>query len=79
MVLGMNTKTTATATIPTFPGFDELLTVEQVAVQVHGSRSFVETLIRRGDLRAYRFGSRCTRVDPTSVDEYLARRQQQSA
>ena len=72
----MNTKTTAPAT---FPGFDELLTIEQVAVQVRGSRSFVETLIRRGDLRAYRFGSRCTRVDPTSLQDYLGKRPQQSA
>lgn len=49
-----------------------LLTVAEVAAMLAVSRDTVERLCDRGDLVVYRLG-RAVRVDPASVEAYLAR------
>jgi excisionase family DNA binding protein len=59
--------------------FEALPTIEQAAALVGCSRSGIDALVRRRELRVIKFGRRCTRVDPASLQTYLQKRQKESA
>ena len=61
-----------------FADFDTLPTFEQVAVALRCSRSNIETLVKKGELQVFRFGRRCVRIDPVSLQTYLKKQQAQS-
>lgn len=52
----------------------DLLTFEQCAVELDGSRTLVENLVKRGELPVVKLGNRCVRIDRHALDDYLARR-----
>lgn len=44
-----------------------LLTLKQAAMWLNTSETTVRRMIARGDLRAYRFGPRLIRIDPSDL------------
>ena len=53
--------------------FAGLLTFEQCAVELEGSRTLVENLVKRGELSVVKLGNRCVRIERYALDAYLAR------
>ena len=53
---------------------DLLLTFEEAAVALHGSRRIVESAVRRGDLAIVRLGNRCVRVSRAALDAYILKK-----
>ena len=53
--------------------FAGLLTFEQCAVELDGSRTLVENLVKRGELPVVKIGNRWVRIERHALDDYLAR------
>ena len=50
-----------------------LLTRKEARERLHVSESTLDRLVRSGAITRFRVSQRSTRIDPLSVDDYLAR------
>jgi len=53
---------------------DDLLTLEQCAVMIGGSRRQIECLVRAGHLSLIRISRRCVRIARADLQTYIAQK-----